>query len=109
MDGEPIRPTKPYSSRLDALRVLEKHLHALDVPTYMIFDFPQMASSFDNDPYQPVLLVGDLRDTRDVKCLYSDTRRCWYFAVGSWRNDRGGDPCQVAVELATWWAGGTRA
>lgn len=50
-----------------------------------------------------MLLAADLRDTHDVKYLYSDTRGRWFYAVGSWRNDRGDDAAQVAGELKLWW------
>lgn len=104
MDGEPVNPTKPYVVRLDALRELEKLMRDLEVPVYMIFDFPQQASSFDGDMYQPLLLAGDLAATKDVRYLYSDTRDCWFYAVDSWRNDRGDDARRVAGELAIWWS-----
>lgn len=102
--AEPLNPTKAYLIRLQALRSLEKQLQDVGVPTYMIFDFPQMASSFEGDLYQPLLLVGDLKATRDIRYLYSDTRDCWFFALDSWRNDRGSDTSQVAGELTLWWA-----
>lgn len=102
MNGEPIYPTKPYIIRLDALRKLEKLLGAMDLPTYMIFDFPQQASSFDGDIYQPLLLVGDPKATRDVRYLHG--RPEWYYALDGWQNNRGHDPGQIAGELCLWWA-----
>lgn len=94
---------KPYETRLTALRELEKYLADLGIPTYMIFFFPQQASSWDNDPWQPVLLTGDAKDTRPIKFLHHSGDR-WFYAVDSWLNDRGDDARQVAAELALWWA-----
>jgi len=93
---------KPYETRLRALRELEKYLADLDVPSYFVYDFPQQASSWTNDPWQPVLLVGDIGATTDIKYLHSP--KGWYFAVDGWMNNRGDDANQVAGELALWWA-----
>ena len=100
---------KPYEMRLAGLTALEREVAGLGIPAKIHHNMPQTASSFANDYWQPVLFCGDDdRGFLSVKYLHSGND--FYYAVDSWINNSGTDPCQVAGELLLWWTeqSGTR-
>lgn len=105
-DPLPQRDTtwpRPYQIRLAGLTQLQAALGPLGVPAVMLHNQPQMASSFPNDYWQPVLWCGDDdHGYQPVKFLYARDER-WYYAVDTWSNDRGNDVTQVAGELLLWY------